>query len=240
MSLDDHLPRRREEAIRFEGKDGEIVGVWCPVCREVHDEPTCDQRPLSDLNAGQLDALRSYEAEKNALQQTNVRRALRAFRRGAAVGVAMLSDRGRENIEALLRKENERDMTIDDFADRMADLLEAKFNAEKLTPEEREEAVAHLEKTVERAIATSKAKREELETTFRRFRLCRVKDETGVSGVGYVLWGILFPSGRVVVEWREPHNSISIYSSFEEFEHIHIKAHPAGGFVEWLQYGPTS
>lgn len=76
MSLEDYLPERREEPIRFKGKNGEIVGVWCPACREVHDEPTCDQRPLSELSADQLDALRIHEAEKNALQQRNVRRAL--------------------------------------------------------------------------------------------------------------------------------------------------------------------
>lgn len=35
----------------------------------------------------------------------------------------------------------------------------------------------------------------------RRFVLRRKEDETGVSGVGDVAWGVLFPDGVAVTRW---------------------------------------
>lgn len=37
--------------------------------------------------------------------------------------------------------------------------------------------------------------------TFRRFRLIRYTDVTGVSGTGVVAEGVVFSSGRVALEW---------------------------------------
>lgn len=67
----------------------------------------------------------------------------------------------------------------------------------------------------------------------RRFNLHRWRDDSGVSGVGVVLNGVVLPSGRVVIEWREPHRTIAVYDSFLQFKKIHIDAHPNSGEVEW-------
>lgn len=63
------------------------------------------------------------------------------------------------------------------------------------------------------------------------FTLIRHSDESGISGVGRVLDGIIFHTGQVVVCWRSDVNnnefsSITTYPSWEAFEHIHIAPHP--------------
>lgn len=68
----------------------------------------------------------------------------------------------------------------------------------------------------------------------RLFSLFRNYDESGISGVGRVLDGVIFHTGQVIVCWRsdvkEEHpgfSSISIYPSWEAFLHIHVNPHPA-------------
>jgi hypothetical protein len=64
------------------------------------------------------------------------------------------------------------------------------------------------------------------------FSLLRHQDETGVSGTGRVLDGVVFHTGQVVICWRsdlgdeEGYSSITIYPSWEAFEHVHIAPHP--------------
>ena len=36
----------------------------------------------------------------------------------------------------------------------------------------------------------------------RRFVLDRNEDETGLSGIGHVAWGVMFPDGRVATRWN--------------------------------------
>lgn len=67
----------------------------------------------------------------------------------------------------------------------------------------------------------------------RLFTLIRHIDETGISGVGRVLDGVIFHTGQVVICWRSDLNqaqttysSIAVYPSWEAFIHIHIKPHP--------------
>lgn len=67
-----------------------------------------------------------------------------------------------------------------------------------------------------------------------RFYLQRFSDETGVSGMGKVLTGAIFPSGRVVTEWRKPHSSVGFYESFDQFYHIHVAAHPGRNEVVFI------
>ena len=60
--------------------------------------------------------------------------------------------------------------------------------------------------------------------------LC-LKSIQGISGTGKVLDGVIFPTGQVVICWREAdnldnpnaHSSISIYNSFNNFRDIHVK-----------------
>lgn len=63
----------------------------------------------------------------------------------------------------------------------------------------------------------------------RRFVLERREDETGVSGTGQVLEGVVLKSGRVVTEWRPPLRSIGVYDDFEQFERIHVHPHKGPG-----------
>lgn len=65
------------------------------------------------------------------------------------------------------------------------------------------------------------------------FTLVRHSDETGISGTGRVLDGVVFHTGQVVVCWRSDlrpdkpgHSSMVIYASWEAFRAIHIDPHP--------------
>lgn len=55
----------------------------------------------------------------------------------------------------------------------------------------------------------------------RRFRLVRDRDVTGVSGTGVVALGVVFPSGRTVIEWQGDRASVVIWGSIEDAEAIH-------------------
>lgn len=77
------------------------------------------------------------------------------------------------------------------------------------------------------------------------FTMIRHEDESGVSGTGRVLDGVIFHTGQVVVCWRTDlrqggsgFSSIAIYPSWEAFEHIHVEPH-AEGTVE-IRFGPAS
>lgn len=67
----------------------------------------------------------------------------------------------------------------------------------------------------------------------RVFTLFRRADESGVSGTGRVLDGVVFHTGQVVVCWRSDLNldragysSLAIYASWEAFVHVHVRPHP--------------
>ena len=66
------------------------------------------------------------------------------------------------------------------------------------------------------------------------FSVFRRSDETGISGTGRILDGVIFHTGQVVVCWRTDLNpehsgfsSLAIYATWEAFKHIHIDPHPA-------------
>jgi hypothetical protein len=69
----------------------------------------------------------------------------------------------------------------------------------------------------------------------RLFFVERRIDESGISGTGRVVDGVVFHTGQVVICWRTDINSekqgfssIAIYPSWEAFAHIHIAPHPTG------------
>jgi hypothetical protein len=55
----------------------------------------------------------------------------------------------------------------------------------------------------------------------RMFQLLRDEDPSGVSGVGRVAVGVVFPSGKVVLEWLGSHNTLGIYDDLRRLEFIH-------------------
>ena len=79
----------------------------------------------------------------------------------------------------------------------------------------------------------------------RLFTLIRRDDESGVSGTGRVLDGVIFHTGQVVVCWRSDINpaapgysSIAVYPSWEAFLHVHVAAHAAGAME--VVFGPET
>jgi len=67
----------------------------------------------------------------------------------------------------------------------------------------------------------------------RMFYIVRHGDESGVSGTGRVLDGILWANGWVNIMWRtdldpmkKGMSSVTFFDSFRSFEDIHINSHP--------------
>lgn len=70
----------------------------------------------------------------------------------------------------------------------------------------------------------------------RKFKLIRLDDESGVSGTGHVLDGIVWHNGKVTVCWCSPTSasSIVIYDNFQDFWDIHLHPHPTNkSKIEW-------
>ncbi|MBB4637490.1 hypothetical protein [Longimicrobium terrae] len=80
------------------------------------------------------------------------------------------------------------------------------------------------------------------------FTLIRRIDETGVSGTGRILDGVVFHTGQVVVCWRTDESetqpgfsSLGVYPSWEAFHHVHVAPHPAGSAeIEFLTGTPPA
>ncbi len=68
------------------------------------------------------------------------------------------------------------------------------------------------------------------------FEVIRNADFSGVSGTGLVLRGVVFPDGQTIIQWcsKSNVNSLGIYSTFEDFEFVHITSHPDNGTeIKW-------
>ena len=59
------------------------------------------------------------------------------------------------------------------------------------------------------------------------FTVCRLSDESGISGTGVVIEGIVLATGQCVVHWLypAPKGSIAIFDSISDFISVHIKPH---------------
>ena len=74
------------------------------------------------------------------------------------------------------------------------------------------------------------------------FYMVREADESGVSGTGRVLDGILWANGWLNIMWRtdlDPMkrglSSITFFDSFQAFESIHITSHPTNNTkIVWV------
>ena len=58
------------------------------------------------------------------------------------------------------------------------------------------------------------------------FKIIRQNDETGVSGTGNVMDGVVFDDGQVIVSWKTDVKSTGFYNSWEDFKKVHIDPHP--------------
>jgi hypothetical protein len=55
----------------------------------------------------------------------------------------------------------------------------------------------------------------------RRFRLRRLEDEGGISGVGIVAEGVEFKDGTCALRWLTKYASTAIYETIGILRHIH-------------------
>ena len=62
----------------------------------------------------------------------------------------------------------------------------------------------------------------------RSFTVCRQKDQTGVSGEGVVIEGVILATGQAIIHWLfpPPRGGIAIFDSMNDFIKVHIKPHP--------------
>ena len=70
------------------------------------------------------------------------------------------------------------------------------------------------------------------------FHIIRQADESGVSGTGKVIDGIVWANGWTQIFWRtdlDPikrgNSSITFFESFDAFERIHITSHPTNNTI---------
>jgi hypothetical protein len=73
-------------------------------------------------------------------------------------------------------------------------------------------------------------------TPFRRFRLNRVNDRSGISGTGIVAEGVVFSTGQTVLCWlRETEDSKGSIATYQNMEQaIRIHGHNGDTRFEWL------
>ena len=62
----------------------------------------------------------------------------------------------------------------------------------------------------------------------RSFTVCRQHDQTGVSGEGVIIEGVVLASGHCIVHWLfpPPRGGIAIFDSLEDFFKVHVKPQP--------------
>lgn len=59
------------------------------------------------------------------------------------------------------------------------------------------------------------------------FTIERRFDESGVSGTGQVLEGVVFSDGSVAIHWFSEYQSHTIFPDLDTFLHVHVFMHPA-------------
>ncbi len=59
------------------------------------------------------------------------------------------------------------------------------------------------------------------QSKMRLFHLLRLEDESGVSGTGIVAEGVVFSTGRCVLNWLTTHSSTAMYDNVRDLEVIH-------------------
>ena len=82
----------------------------------------------------------------------------------------------------------------------------------------------------------------------RTFTIARQYDQTGVSGVGVVIEGVVLATGQAIIHWLTPapRGAIAIFDSMDDFIKIHIKPHPGNASIltwddgEQIKYGDDS
>ena len=73
----------------------------------------------------------------------------------------------------------------------------------------------------------------------RTFTVARQSDETGVSGTGVVIEGVVLATGQCIVHWLypPPRGGIAIFDSMNDFVRVHIQPHPGNKTIITYQDG---
>ena len=66
-----------------------------------------------------------------------------------------------------------------------------------------------------------------------RFYLNRTVDVSGISGEGRIAEGVVFSTGKVVLQWIAEYQSTAVYDSMEDLISIH--GHEGSTQVEWVE-----
>lgn len=71
------------------------------------------------------------------------------------------------------------------------------------------------------------------------FTVARRFDESGVSGTGVVIEGVVLATGQCIVHWLypPPRGGIAIFDSMSDFIKVHIGPHPANRTIITYQDG---
>ena len=73
----------------------------------------------------------------------------------------------------------------------------------------------------------------------RTFTVCRNFDESGVSGDGVVIEGVVMATGQCVLHWLypPPRGGISIFDSLDDFLKVHVLPHPTNKTIITFEDG---
>ena len=82
----------------------------------------------------------------------------------------------------------------------------------------------------------------------RTFTIARQYDDTGVSGTGVVIEGVVLATGQAIIHWLTPapRGALAIFDSMTDFIKIHINPHPDNSSIltwddgEQIKYGDDS
>ena len=70
----------------------------------------------------------------------------------------------------------------------------------------------------------------------KKFTMYRVEDETGVSGTGLVVQGVVFANGKAVIQWLagpDPGDT-QVKDDWDRFLNTHVKSHPTNrSIITW-------
>ena len=71
------------------------------------------------------------------------------------------------------------------------------------------------------------------------FTVCRQTDETGISGEGIVIEGVVLATGQCVIHWLypPPRGGIAIFDSMEDFLKVHVLPHPSNRTIITFEDG---
>jgi hypothetical protein len=71
----------------------------------------------------------------------------------------------------------------------------------------------------------------------RRFKVKRIEDESGVSGIGFVAEGVEFDDGTVAMRWLSNKASITFFLNIKHLKDLH--GHGGKTKLVWIDPDPT-